>query len=101
VGHRDRSVDRATGQGKAIIINGAVVTTDSSSRFSLTGLPVGSYTAWLELPAGASLAAIAPVTVLPQTGAAGRTVLWLIAGLVSCGLGIFINLSARKGKKSS
>jgi len=121
------------GQGKTVIINGAVVTTDSSGRFSLTGLPAGSYTVRLELPAGASPArpqwavqldgrsavivaleyysgpvpattptATAPATVLPQTGAAGHSALWLVAGLVMviCGLGISI-FSTRKGETSS
>jgi len=121
------------GQGMAVIINGAVVTTDSSGRFSLTGLPAGSYTIRLELPAGetparpqwtvqldgrsavtmaleyyskpapaATPAATAPVTVLPQTGAASHSAPWLVAGLgmVICGLGISI-FSTRKGKTPS
>lgn len=42
------------GQGTVVVINGMVVRTDSSGRFSLTGLPAGEYILWLELPGGAT-----------------------------------------------
>ncbi len=123
--------DLSTGQagaGLVVEINGAVVRTDGSGRFSLTGLPAGEYTLRLVLPGGLQPARSqwtvwldgesdvtvelgyysvppptptpTPTMVLPQTGADERFELWLIAGVVLIEIGIFIALYARKGKKT-